>query len=94
MQLYFSPFACSLASHITAREAGLDISLISVALATKRTADGEDFLAIAPKGQVPALRLDEGTVLTEGPAVLQYLADAAPTRRPRQKYKSACVLIW
>ncbi len=78
MQLYFSPFACSLASHITAREAGVDIQLISVVLATKRTADGEDFLAVAPKGQVPALRLDEGAVLTEGPAVLQYLADAAP----------------
>ena len=78
MQLYFSPFACSLASHITAREAGVDIQLTSVALATKRTADGEDFLAIAPKGQVPALRLDGGMVLTEGPAVLQYLADAAP----------------
>jgi len=78
MQLYFSPFACSLASHITAREAGVDIDLVSVALATKRTADGGDFLAVTPKGQVPALRLDEGTVLTEGPAVLQYLADAAP----------------
>ena len=58
MQLYFSPFACSLASHITAREAGVDIQLTSVPLATKRTAAGEDFLAIAPKGQVPALRLD------------------------------------
>lgn len=78
MQLYFSPFACSLASHITAREASLPIDLIAVTLATKRTADGGDFLTVTPKGQVPALRLDSGTVLTEGPSVLQYLADAAP----------------
>lgn len=78
MQLYFSPFACSLASHITAREAGLPIDLVAVSLATKRTADGGDFLAVTPKGQVPALRLDSGAVLTEGPSVLQYLADAAP----------------
>ena len=78
MQLFYSPFACSLASHITAREAGLSIDLIAVTLATKRTADGGDFLAIAPKGQVPALRIEGGAVLTEGPSVLQYLADAAP----------------
>jgi glutathione S-transferase len=78
MQLFYSPFACSLASHITAREAGLNIDLIAVTLATKRTADGGDFLAVAPKGQVPALRIESGAVLTEGPSVLQYLADAAP----------------
>lgn len=78
MQLFYSPFACSLASHITAREAGLNIDLIAVTLATKRTADGGDFLAVAPKGQVPALRIEGGAVLTEGPSVLQYLADAAP----------------
>lgn len=78
MKLYFAPFACSLASHITAREAGLPLDLTAVALATKRTADGEDFRAIAPKGQVPALRLDDGAILTENAAVLQYLADAAP----------------
>lgn len=78
MKLYFSPFACSLASHITAREAGIPLELAAVTLATKRTTDGEDFRAISPKGQVPALRLDDGEVLTENPAVLQYLADAAP----------------
>jgi glutathione S-transferase len=79
MQLYFAPFACSLASHITSLEADLPVELISVALASKRTGAGEDFLAISPKGQVPALLLDNGAVLTEGPAVLQYLADAAPS---------------
>lgn len=78
MQLYFSPFACSLASHITAREAGIPLDLQAVTLSTKRTASGADFLAVSPKGQVPALRLDDGAVLTENPAVLQYIADAAP----------------
>lgn len=78
MQLYFSPFACSLASHITAREAGLPLDLEAVTLSTKRTASGADFLAISPKGQVPTLRLDDGAILTENAAVLQYLADAAP----------------
>ncbi len=78
MRLYFAPFACSLASHITAREAGLALDLEAVALATKRTASGADFLAVSAKGQVPALRLDDGAVLTENAAVLQYLADAAP----------------
>jgi glutathione S-transferase len=78
MQLYFSPFACSLASHVTAREAGIPLDLEAVTLSTKRTASGADFLAVSPKGQVPALRLDDGAVLTENPAVLQYLADTAP----------------
>ena len=78
MQLYFSPFACSLASHITAREAGVPIELEAVSLSTKRTASGGDFLAVSPKGQVPALRLDDGAVLTENAAVLQCIADAAP----------------
>jgi glutathione S-transferase len=79
VKLYFSPFACSLASHITAREAGIPLDLAAVALATKRTAAGEDFLAVSPKGQVPTLRLDDGAILTENGAVLQYLADAAPS---------------
>lgn len=80
MELFFSPFACSLASHITAREAGLPLDLTSVTISTKRTAAGDDYLAVNPKGQVPALRLDDGTVMTETPAVLQYLADQAPGR--------------
>ena len=78
MQLYFAPFACSLASHITLREAGLDVDLVQVTLSTKKTAAGDDFLAISPKGQVPTLRLDDGSILTEGPAVVQYLADLKP----------------
>ena len=78
MKLYFSPFACSLATHIAAREAGLPLDLAAVTLSTKRTAAGEDFLAVSPKGQVPTLRLDDGSILTENQAVLQFVADSAP----------------
>jgi glutathione S-transferase len=78
MKLYFSPFACSLASHITAREAGIPLDLVAVTLTTKRTDTGDDFFAISPKGQVPTLLLDDGSILTENAAVLQYFADAAP----------------
>ena len=78
MKLYFSPGACSLSPHIVAREAGLDIDLINTDLKTKHTADGGDFTAINGKGYVPALQLDSGQVLTEGPAIVQYLADQNP----------------
>jgi len=78
MELYASPMACSLASHIIAREAGLPVKLTFVNTTTKRTDDGKDFLAIAPNGYVPALRLDNGQILNEGPSVLQYLADQKP----------------
>ena len=78
MKLYFSPGACSLSPHIVAREAGLDIDLIKTDLKTKHTADGGDFTAINGKGYVPALQLDNGQVLTEGPAIVQYLADQKP----------------
>ncbi len=78
MELFYSPMACSLASHITLREAGLDAALTSVTLATKTTAAGDDYFAVAAKGQVPALRLDDGTLLTENAAILQYLADRRP----------------
>ena len=81
MKLYFSPFACSLASHITAREAGIPLDLVAVTLSTKRTDAGDDFFAVSPKGQVPTLRLDDNSILTENAAVLQYLADAAPAAR-------------
>ncbi len=78
MELFFAPFACSLAGHITAREAGIDLGLRQVSLSNKRTADGVDYLTVAPKGYVPALRLDDGSLLNENPVVLQYLADQRP----------------
>ena len=78
MKLYYSPGACSLAPHIAAREAGLPIDLERVDLRNKKTASGEDFAALNPKGYVPALRLDDGSLLTEAAAVLQYLGDRAP----------------
>lgn len=78
MDLYFAPLSCSLASRIALYEAGIPANFHQVTLMTKRLADGRDYLAINPKGQVPALRLDDGEILTEGPAVLQYIADQAP----------------
>ena len=78
MKLYYTPAACSLAPHIVAREAGLDIDLVRVDLATKKTEDGGDYLAINSKGSVPALALDDGMVLTEAAVLVQYLADRAP----------------
>ena len=78
MKLYFSPNACSLASHIVLRELALPFELIRVDNQKKLTADGDDFLQINPKGYVAALQLDNGEVLTEGAAILQYLADRVP----------------
>ncbi|MEO4016488.1 glutathione transferase GstA [Pseudomonas rossensis] len=78
MKLYYAPHACSLAPHIVLRELDLSFELIRVDNTTKRTANDEDFLAINPKGYVAALQLDNGQVLTEGPAILQYLADLRP----------------
>lgn len=78
MELFYAPLACSLASHITLREAGLTAELTAVSLPDKSTSTGVDFLAVNRKGQVPALVLDDGSVLTEVPAVMQYLADRNP----------------
>lgn len=78
MQLYFSPGACSLASHIVLREAGLSFDLKKTDVRNKKLEDGSDFFAINSKGAVPALRLDNGQLLTEGPAIMQYLADQKP----------------
>jgi glutathione S-transferase len=78
MKLYYAPQACSLAPHIVLRELKLPFVLIRVDNRSKRTASGEDFLTINPKGYVAALQLDNGAVLTEGPAILQYLADLQP----------------
>lgn len=78
MQLYFAPLSCSLATRIALYEAGLDAEFHQVELATKRTLDGRNYLDINPKGQVPALLTDDGQILTEGAAVLQYVADRKP----------------
>ena len=78
MKLYYKPGACSLASHIVLREIGEDFELESVDTDTQKTDTGADFTQINPKGYVPVLRLDDGQVLTEGAAVLQYIADQHP----------------
>ena len=75
MKLYYSPGACSLADHIVACEAGLTPGLVKVELKSHTTEDGQDFYKVNPKGYVPALGLDDGTVLTENAAILSYLGD-------------------
>jgi glutathione S-transferase len=78
MKLYYSPGACSLSPHIVAHELGIKLDLEKVDVRTKQTEHGADFFAINPKGYVPTLRLDNNEVLTEGPAIVQYLADLKP----------------
>lgn len=78
MKLYYAPGACSLAPHIALCETGAAFTLEKVNLQTKRTESGADFRAVNPKGSVPALALDEGHVLTEAAAILQYIADQKP----------------
>jgi len=78
MNLYFAPMACSLASRITAYEANADIDFTQVDTRRKKVSDGSDFFTVNPMGQVPALRLDDGSILTENTAVLPYLADRFP----------------
>jgi glutathione S-transferase len=78
MKLYYSPGACSLSPHIVLREAGLAFTLEKTDLKTKKTAAGADYWSINSKGAVPALQLDDGRVLTEGPAIVQYIADQKP----------------
>jgi len=81
MKLYYATGACSLSPHIVAREAGLPLTLVRVDNKNKRTEAGEDYRAIQPKGYVPLLELDNGERLSEGPAIVQYLADLAPAAR-------------
>lgn len=78
MKLYYAPNTCSLSPHIVAAEAGLALDLEQVDLGSHRTATGADYRAVNPLGYVPALQLDDGQVLTEGAAIVQYLADRAP----------------
>ena len=81
MKLYYSPGACSLSPHIVLNEAGLAFDAESVDLTKKRTRFGTDYKAINPKGAVPALQLDNGQVLTEGSAIVQYIADQKPAAK-------------
>ena len=93
MKLYYYPGACSMAPHIVLNEAKLKFELDKVDLAAKRTAAGEDYATVNPKGYVPAMRLDDGTVLTESGVICTYIADLRPRRglapKPRtpERYK-------
>ena len=78
MRLYFAPAACSLAPHIVAREAGLDLTLARVDLVSHKASDGRDFHEVNPSGYVPALELASGDILTEAAVIVQYLSDLAP----------------
>lgn len=78
MKLYYSPGACSLASHVALREAGVTFDAVKVEGRGQKTAGGEDYAMVTAKGYVPALRLDDGSVLTEGTAILPYIADLKP----------------
>lgn len=80
MKLFYKPGACSLAPHIILRETGKAFTLEAVDLMTKRLGDGSDYLAINPKGQIPALQLDDGTLITEAVVIMQYLADSVPQK--------------
>lgn len=81
MKLYYSPGACSLSPHIALREAGIAFTPVMASTKTKKLADGSSFLAISAKGQVPVLELDDGQRLTEGPAIVQYIADQVPDKQ-------------
>ena len=81
MKLYYSPGACSLSPHIVLQEAGLPFQTIKADTKTKVLPDGTDYKTINPLGYVPLLELDDGTRLTEGPAIVQYIADKAPNSK-------------
>jgi len=93
MKLYYSPGACSLSPHIALLEAGLPYDLVKVDLRAKKLENGDDFLQVNPKGQVPTLVLDSGEIVTEGPVIVQMIADQAaarnlaPARDSAERYK-------
>lgn len=93
MKLYYSPGACSLSPHIALLEADLPYDLVKVDLRAKKLENGEDYLKVNPKGQVPALGLDSGEIVTEGPVIVQMIADRAagtalaPARGSSERYK-------
>ena len=78
MKLFYSPGACSLSPHIVAREAGIDVELEKVDTKTHTFNGGSDYYKVNPKGYVPALEIKAGDILTEGPAIVQYLGDQKP----------------
>jgi glutathione S-transferase len=96
MKLYYSPGACSLSPHIVANEAGIPLELIKVDLKAHALEDGGDYYKINPKGYVPALKLDDGNMLTEGPAIVQYLGDLKPESKliPQSGYNRYKVVEW
>ena len=81
MKLYYAAGACSLSPHIALAEAGLSYEAIAVSLADHTLADGTDYYTINPFGYVPMLQLDDGTMLREGPAIVQYIADQVPAKK-------------
>jgi glutathione S-transferase len=92
MKLYYSPGACSLSPHIALLEAGLAHDLVKVDLRAKKLENGDDYLKVNPKGQVPALQLENGELVTEGPVIVQMIADKAgkglaPARDSAERYK-------
>ena len=93
MKLYYTPGACSLSPHIALLEAGLPHDLVKVDLRAKKLENGDDFLKVNPKGQVPVLALDSGELVTEGPVIVQMIADKAagknlaPARDSTDRYK-------
>lgn len=89
MKLYYKAGACSLTPHMVLCEANMHFELEKVDLATKKTENGDDFLKINPKGQVPALLLDDGTLLTEGVAIIQYIANHVPGKHLMPKQTDA-----
>ena len=81
MKLYLTPYACSLSPHIALREAGIPFDIEVVDLGTKKTKSGGSYTSVNPKGYVPALEIEGGQVLTEGPAIVQYIADQKPASK-------------